>query len=486
MTGTTAAMAAREIRISKQALKAFGELPDLRVNALSTLARMQPPDGPADRAALITALAGMDGPWLAAPPALLGPGRTVELLFGDGDTARIGQYLWADPDGRGPGFRATIGKDVLRLAGPIERDDVLLAALDLAAMPGMGEPEPAAITFSLEQFWATLALFDAYRMTLLRNRLARGIGYPPGVTQQTLAEAWRAGIGRPDPGWCVSLFALLRPDLVPAGFEALAIPAIDEMDAAELLARLPGDADDPVGDVYILGPGLDDLCNAILDGVVQFGLSVQRLRAANEIDLATVGGWRTPVGFWLADMSAIPFGGTGSVVLSLLGSSSFTNLIDHVLGGNAQATDAPFAMKTSYSRDAVLAAVRKAKPAATQPPVAAPASAQVAPAPAPAVPVAPAPVAPAPVPAQVAPAPAPVAPAPVAPAPIPAAPAPAWVPTHTIPPEGMTAWPTPDPQKPGTQLGGGLPVAVAERSGDWAHVVTSNGWSGWVDGRRLV
>jgi Bacterial SH3 domain len=474
MTGTTAAMAAREIRISKQALKAFGELPDLRVSALSPLARVQSPDGAADRTALIAALAGMDGPWLAAPPALLSPGRTVEILFGDGDAARIGQYLWADPDGRGPGFRAMIVKDVLRLAGPIEREDVLLAALDLAAMPGVGELGPVAITFSLEQFWATLALFDAYRMTLLRNRLARGIGYPPGVTQQTLAEAWRTGIGRPDPGWSVSLFALLRPDLVPAGFDALAIPAIDEMDAADLLARLPGDADDPMGDVYILGPGLDDLCNAILDGVVQFGMSVQRLRAPNEIDLATVGGWRTPVGFWLADISAIPFGGTGRVVLSLHGPSSFSDLIDHVLGGNAQATDAPFEAAAQYSRDALLAALRPAAPAA-KPRVSKATRAGVT-----------APATPGTEPATPGTEPATPGTEPATPGTEPAAaPASGWSATHTIPAEGMTAWSEPDPKSQSVAVAGGLPVAVVERRGNWARVTASNGWSGWVDGSRL-
>jgi hypothetical protein len=385
--------------------------------------------------------------------------RAVLVLFGDGDTARIGQYLWADPDGTGPGFRATIGKDVLRLAGPIERDDVLLTTLDLAAMPGIAELKPAAIAFSLEQFWATLALFDAYRMTLLRNRLARGIGYPPGVTQQTLAEAWRTGIGRPDPGWSVSLFALLRPDLVPADFEALAIPAIDKMDAAELIVRLPGEPDDPIGDVYILGPGLDGLCNAILDGVVQFGLSVQRMRAATEVDLATVGGWRTPVGFWVADMSGIPFGGTGRVVLSLLGTSSFSDLINRVLGGNDQVSAAPFEMATQYSRDALLAALRPAVPAKPKVPKATRASVTT-----------------------------PTADVPATAGTEPAAPAPdtAWSPTHTIPAEGMTAWSSPDPTSSSVAVAGGLPVTVAERNGGWARVVAANGWSGWVDGSRLT
>jgi hypothetical protein len=248
----------------------------------------------------------------------------------------------------------------------------------------------------------------------------------------------------------VSLFALLRPDLVPQGFETRVAAVIDKMDGAGVLAKLAGDPGDTLGDVYIFGRGLEMLCNAVLEGIVQFGLSVQRLRPKNAVEMIAVGGWRTSGGFWLADLGSVPPGGTGKVVVTLLGPTAFTDLVEFALGGNTQATDAPFAMKTPYSRDAVLAAVRKAKPAATQP----------------AAPVAPAPV------ASVAPAAAPVAPA--------------WAPTHTVPPEGMTAWPTPNPQTPGAQLGGGLPVAVAERTGDWAHVVTSNGWSGWVDGRRLV
>jgi hypothetical protein len=35
-------------------------------------------------------------------------------------------------------------------------------------------------------------------------------------------------------------------------------------------------------------------------------------------------------------------------------------------------------------------------------------------------------------------------------------------------------------------LGGRLELVVIERAGDWARVGASNGWSGWVDGRRLV
>jgi protease PrsW len=109
---------------------------------------------------------------------------------------------------------------------------------------------------------------------------------------------------------------------------------------------------------------------------------------------------------------------------------------------------------------------------------------------------------PAPVPAQpaaqaqgwgqpVAPGPAPVPVQPAAraqgwgqPAP---APVPAWSPTHQIPPGGLPAWPVPDPAQPiVATLDAGLEVAATERAGDWVRVSAVNGWTGWVDGRRLT
>jgi RsiW-degrading membrane proteinase PrsW (M82 family) len=63
----------------------------------------------------------------------------------------------------------------------------------------------------------------------------------------------------------------------------------------------------------------------------------------------------------------------------------------------------------------------------------------------------------------------------------------AWMPTHRVPDEGMAAWAAPDPaHAPMVHLGGRLELIVIERAGDWARVVAINGWSGWVDGRRLV
>jgi hypothetical protein len=61
-----------------------------------------------------------------------------------------------------------------------------------------------------------------------------------------------------------------------------------------------------------------------------------------------------------------------------------------------------------------------------------------------------------------------------------------WAATHRVPSTGMQAWAEPDPaQQPITRLAGGVELALAEQRGDWAHVVGSNGWMGWVDARRL-
>jgi SH3-like domain-containing protein len=51
----------------------------------------------------------------------------------------------------------------------------------------------------------------------------------------------------------------------------------------------------------------------------------------------------------------------------------------------------------------------------------------------------------------------------------------------------LPAWPAPDPARQiVATLNAGLEIAVAERAGDWARVVAVNGWTGWVDARRLV
>jgi hypothetical protein len=62
-----------------------------------------------------------------------------------------------------------------------------------------------------------------------------------------------------------------------------------------------------------------------------------------------------------------------------------------------------------------------------------------------------------------------------------------YQPTHLAPDDGMQAWDTPDGSRPPVAaLDARLDVEVVERQGAWARIVCSNGWSAWVDGRRLV
>lgn len=61
-----------------------------------------------------------------------------------------------------------------------------------------------------------------------------------------------------------------------------------------------------------------------------------------------------------------------------------------------------------------------------------------------------------------------------------------FAPDALVPGTGLPAWAQPAPTSCLVgQLPPGLPVQVVERLGAWAHVLTSTGWSGWVDGRAL-
>ncbi|CAM5665687.1 putative protein OS=Streptomyces glaucescens OX=1907 GN=SGLAU_02790 PE=4 SV=1 [Streptomyces glaucescens] len=59
-------------------------------------------------------------------------------------------------------------------------------------------------------------------------------------------------------------------------------------------------------------------------------------------------------------------------------------------------------------------------------------------------------------------------------------------PTHVVPRHGLPSWETPAPDRPTVPLDPLLPVQLVERRGDWGRIRCSNGWSAWIDGRRLV
>ncbi|WP_405719082.1 hypothetical protein OG607_04550 [Streptomyces sp. NBC_01537] len=64
--------------------------------------------------------------------------------------------------------------------------------------------------------------------------------------------------------------------------------------------------------------------------------------------------------------------------------------------------------------------------------------------------------------------------------------APDFRPTHVAPAAGLPAWAAPGDARPSARLDPLLPVQLLDRRGDWGHIVCSNGWSAWVDGRLLV
>jgi hypothetical protein len=67
------------------------------------------------------------------------------------------------------------------------------------------------------------------------------------------------------------------------------------------------------------------------------------------------------------------------------------------------------------------------------------------------------------------------------------APQTAWHPTHRVPPDGIKARAIPVADAGDvTTLEPNMAVRLVEHRGDWANVVSAEGWSGWVDARGLV
>jgi hypothetical protein len=63
----------------------------------------------------------------------------------------------------------------------------------------------------------------------------------------------------------------------------------------------------------------------------------------------------------------------------------------------------------------------------------------------------------------------------------------AFASTHVVPAGGLAAYERADPTAAVVaNLEPNLEVYIAERLGDWARIVCSNGWGAWVDGRQLV
>lgn len=61
-----------------------------------------------------------------------------------------------------------------------------------------------------------------------------------------------------------------------------------------------------------------------------------------------------------------------------------------------------------------------------------------------------------------------------------------FAPGHRVPVEGLPAWQVPNGSTPAIGLASGLELQLVQRVGDWAQVRAVNGWTGWVDARRLL
>jgi len=350
-----------EISLPRSALLALAEVPGLVCGPLSPLSRMSRGDGQGRRDHLISALGRMRGPWEWSLPALIDPRLTVGILLGDCETSLLGQYIWPDPAGRGPGFRGHVAPDAFKLAGPVTVEGVQQTLLDFLALGSVGEVEPLRLTLESEQLWLLSAIADAYRSSSLRRRLAREGGRPMGLTAKEVAAAWEIGLASPNPGWSVSLFALLVPTLVPQGFQARVPDLLVSFARAGLLEPLGGNGADAKDEVYMFGESIERLCRGMAGATIDFGLTVQRQQDAR-IETTIIGGWRTAGGVAVIDLSSLE---QGRVELLLAGPHFVVELLDSVLRPAAGGDDGPreaFTMETPFSPEAILAKLRSLPP----------------------------------------------------------------------------------------------------------------------------
>lgn len=343
--------AADGLTLTRESLKALGELPDTKAGPLSPLARVAAPDGSADKAGLVRALEGIRGEWRQVVPALIDPGLTIMMVFADGENSLVGQYLWSDPAGAGPGFRLDTGGDSLILTGPLDLDTIRAGLTEALSLGGAAASKPGRLALGSDQFHALVALADAYGEAAARRRLARLPGPPPGFVVDEIVAAWQAGTTSIEPGWSVSLFSLLTPDAVPEQFDQRLPGVIREMADTGLLAVLENKNDGPQSDIYLIGEPLDRFFRSLTRGVTNFGLLVQRRVSAGQVEATVLGGWRTADGIWMADVSALP---GGEVELLLLDPPAAAGLLDQVLGSSEEPPAAVAEPPAGLSLEAIL------------------------------------------------------------------------------------------------------------------------------------
>ncbi|MDI6831941.1 MAG: zinc ribbon domain-containing protein [Actinomycetota bacterium] len=347
-----AGAAYQSLELPRRALKALSGLEGLAAGPLSPLGRLEAPAGAADAGALASAWEKLGGAWEWAVPALFDPHRTVALVMGDGNTNLVGQYLFPDAAALGPGFHLSVGGEALTLAGPLSLWFLGAGLYSRLALEDVMEVEPFRIELSAGHFWALMACLDAYRAVALARRLRRLGGGPAGVGLEDAAKAWSDGVSFPNPGWAVSLFSLLVPDLVPRDLEQ-GLPRL----LAEMARQGHLQAAGESGEVLY---ALPEALSPLLWGpttALSFGLVSQRLAGPGGAEVTILGGWRTLGGVWIADLSEL---GLGKAALALLGPTLATAVIDNVIGEDTPAMSwEGFAMDTPFARDALVSRLRE-------------------------------------------------------------------------------------------------------------------------------
>jgi hypothetical protein len=333
--------------IALTALKALAAIGDRGCGPLSPLARIAAPEAPADGVALSAFLDRLDGGWRACVPALIDPQSTLAVIVADREQQKLGQWLWPDARARGPGFRVDESDDALRLHGPLAMAEIAASIYDYLAPEAVSELSLQRFELSADQVWALLALIDTYATAAALRSAARASGLPPGVAHADVVASWQAGLTRPNPGWSVSLAAMLMPQAVPEDFPARLQSVMGALDAAGLLTRLDAAADDPLGDIYLLGNDLDLLSRGLADGAIGLGLVRAEVVAPGHVEQTTLAGWRTNGGFVLLNLSELE---SGRAELMLCGPTDFVDLIDSILGLQDAAEDAPAAWEASAAQ----------------------------------------------------------------------------------------------------------------------------------------
>lgn len=313
-----------------RALAALAQIEGLHCGALSPLAQVARPAGAPQPQALRTALQGLEGDWRWLPAALVDPGMTLAVLVADRDSQRVGQYLWADRHAWTPGFRVELGADALAIHGPHSVEQLQLGLIGQLALGQVAEIPPARYELDAAMLWTLLALVDAHGTAAALRMAARVPGPPPGVAVGEIERAWQAGMQRPNPGWMVSLVAMLAPEALPQDFPGSLAASLAGLEEAGLLVLLKGEAGDPLGDVCLLGEGLDLLCQGLSAGGTGFGLLRSERCAEDRVEITRIAGWRTPGGIVLAELGGLA---QDRAELLLTGPSYLVDLLDELLGG---------------------------------------------------------------------------------------------------------------------------------------------------------